>query len=71
MLVLNWFCDTFIRVAQEQSIVIFLRERSLASWLLALTEREGHIDLRGLGRLSVISYVQGRTELYCAQVCLV
>jgi hypothetical protein len=51
--------------------VVLLQERSLASWLLALTEREGRNDLRGLGRLSVILYVQWRAELYCAQACLV
>jgi hypothetical protein len=42
----------------------------LASWLLALGERGGHGDLRGLGRLSVIPYINERTELYCAQAYL-
>jgi hypothetical protein len=55
---------------QEQSAVVLLWGRPLASWLLALGERGGHGDLRGSGRLNVISYVHGRTELYCAQVCL-
>jgi hypothetical protein len=55
---------------QEQSAVFFLWGRSLTSWLLALSERGGHDDLGGSGRLSVIPYVYGRTELYCAQVCL-
>jgi hypothetical protein len=45
-------------------------ERPLASWLLALVERGGLDDLRGSSRLSVIPYVHGRTELYCAQACL-
>jgi hypothetical protein len=40
--------------------------RFLTSWLLALIKRGGHNDLCGFGRLSVISYVNGRTELYCA-----
>jgi hypothetical protein len=38
--------------------------------LLALSERGGHGDLRALDRLSIIHYVYGRTELYCAQACL-
>jgi hypothetical protein len=33
-------------------------------WLFALDERGGHDDLRGSGHLSVIPYVNGRTELY-------
>jgi hypothetical protein len=55
---------------QEQPTVVLLRERSLASWFLALGEHEGHEDLCGSGRLSVIPYIHGRTELYCAQACL-
>jgi hypothetical protein len=50
--------------------VVLLCGRSLASWLLALGEHGGHDDLRGLGRLSVIPYIHGRTELSCAQACL-
>jgi hypothetical protein len=49
--------------------VVLLLEGALVSWSLALGEREGHEDLRGLGRLSVIPYVHRRTELYCAQAC--
>jgi hypothetical protein len=67
---LNWFCDIFTRAAQEQLTVVPLRGRSLATCLLALGERSGHSDLRGSGRLSVIPYVHGRTELYCAQAYL-
>jgi hypothetical protein len=48
----------------------FLWGRHLASWLLALGERGGHGDLHGSGCLSVIPYIHGRTELYCAQDCL-
>jgi hypothetical protein len=66
----KWFCDTFTGAAQEQPAVVLLRGRHLASWLLALGERGGHDDLRGSGRLSVIPYVHGRTELYYAQACL-
>jgi hypothetical protein len=55
---------------QEQPAVVLLWGSSLASWLLALGERGGHGDLRGLGRLSVIPYIHGRTELYCAQAYL-
>jgi hypothetical protein len=50
--------------------VVLLRGRSLAYWLLALGEHCGHGDLSGSGRLSVIPYVHGRTELYCAQACV-
>jgi hypothetical protein len=55
----------------EQSAVILLWGRPLASWLLALGERGGYGDLRGSDRLSVILYIHGRTELYCVQACLV
>jgi hypothetical protein len=55
---------------QVQPIVVLLWGRPLASWLLALVERGGHDDLRGLGRLSVIPYVHRRTEMYCAQAYL-
>jgi hypothetical protein len=41
---LKWFCDTFTGTAQEKPSVILLRGRSLASWLLALSERGGHGD---------------------------
>jgi hypothetical protein len=48
----------------------FFWGRHLASWLLALGERGGHGDLHSSGRLSVIPYIYGRIELYCAQACL-
>jgi hypothetical protein len=44
--------------------VVLLLESALVSWSLALGERGGHDDLRSLGRISVIPYVHGRTELY-------
>jgi hypothetical protein len=47
----------------EQPALDLLWGRPLAFWLLALGDR-------GSGRLSVIPYVHGRTELYCAQACL-
>jgi hypothetical protein len=47
--------------------MVLLLEGTFVSWLLALGERGGHDDLRGSDRLSVIPYVHGRTELYCAQ----
>jgi hypothetical protein len=50
--------------------VVLLWGRPLASWLLALGERGGHDDLCGLDRLSIISYVHGRTELYFAEAYL-
>jgi hypothetical protein len=55
---------------QEQLTVVLLWERFLASWLLAIGECGGHDNLCGSGHLSVIPYVHGRTELYCAQACL-
>jgi hypothetical protein len=67
----KWFCDTSTEAAQEQPTVVLLRGRSLASWLLALREHGGHGNLHGSNCLSVISYVHGRTELYCAQAYLV
>jgi hypothetical protein len=50
--------------------MVLLLEGALVSWSLALGEHSGHDDLRGSGSLSVISYVHGRTELYCAQAYL-
>jgi hypothetical protein len=47
--------------------MVLLLEGVFVSWLLALGEHGGHDDLRGSDRLSVIPYVHGRTELYCAQ----
>jgi hypothetical protein len=44
--------------------VVLLLEGDLVSWSLAMDERVGHEDLRGLVRQSVIPYVYGRTELY-------
>jgi hypothetical protein len=49
---------------QNQSDVVLLSGRPLASWSLDLDEHSGHEDLRGLNRRSVIYYVYGRTELY-------
>jgi hypothetical protein len=50
--------------------VVLLLEGNLVSWSLAMDERSGNEDLRGSGRWSVIPYVYGRMELYCAQACL-
>jgi hypothetical protein len=50
--------------------MVLLRGGPLASWLLALGSRDGHGDLRDSVRLSVIPYVHGRIDLYCAQACL-
>jgi hypothetical protein len=55
---------------QEQSAVVLLLDGALVSWSLAMDERSGHEDLRGSDRRSVIPYVHGKTELYCAQACL-
>jgi hypothetical protein len=53
---------------QDQSAVVLLLGRYLASWLLAMDEHSGLKDLRGSGRRSVIPYVHGRTELYCSSL---
>jgi hypothetical protein len=53
---------------RQQPAVILLWGRHLASWLLALGERGGHDDLRGLGRQSLIPYIHERTELYCSSL---
>jgi hypothetical protein len=66
----KWFYDTSTGAAQEQSAVVLLWRRYLASWLLALGEHGGDNDLHGSDRLSIIPYVHGKTELYCAQACL-
>jgi hypothetical protein len=50
--------------------MVLLLEGALVSWSLAMDECGEHDDLSGSGRLSVIPYVHGRTELYCAQACL-
>jgi hypothetical protein len=55
---------------QEQPDVVLLLEGALVSWSLAMDERGGHEDLCGSGRWSVIPYVHGTTELYCAQAYL-
>jgi hypothetical protein len=34
---------------------------------LAMDERGGHEDLRASDRRSIIPYIYGRTELYCAK----
>jgi hypothetical protein len=41
--------------------VVLLLGRDLVSWSLAMDERGGHKDLRGLGHRSIIPYVHGRT----------
>jgi hypothetical protein len=66
----KWFCDTSTSAATGVARCGFLLEGVLVSWSLALGEHGGHDDLRGSGRLNVIPYVHGRTELYCAQACL-
>jgi hypothetical protein len=48
--------------------VVLLLEGALVSWSLSIDERGGHEDLRGSDRQSVISYVHGRTELYCSSL---
>jgi hypothetical protein len=57
---------------QEQTDVVLLLKRALISCSLAMDERGGHEDLRGLGRRSVIPYVHGRTVLYYSSppICL-
>jgi hypothetical protein len=61
--------DTSTRASKAARCGSFMG-RHLTFWLLALVEHEGHDDLRGSDRLSVISYVHRRTELYYTQTCL-
>jgi hypothetical protein len=56
---------------QEQSAVVFLLERDLVFWSLAMDERGGHEHLRDSGHRSIIPYVHERTELYYSSMpCL-
>jgi hypothetical protein len=48
--------------------VVLLLEEALVSWSLAMDERDGHKDLYGSVRRSVIPYVHERTELYCSSM---
>jgi hypothetical protein len=50
--------------------VVLLLKGALVSWSLAMDEHGEHEDLRGSDHRSVIPYVHGRTELYCAQAWL-
>jgi hypothetical protein len=55
---------------QEQPAVVLLLKGALVSCSLAMDEHDEHEDLRGSDHRSVIPYVHGRTELYCAQAWL-
>jgi hypothetical protein len=48
--------------------VVLLLEGVLISWSLAMDERDGHEDLCGSSRRSVITYVHRRTKLYCSSL---
>jgi hypothetical protein len=48
--------------------VVLLLEGAVVCWSLAMDERGGHEDLRGLARRSVIPYVHERMELYCSSL---
>jgi hypothetical protein len=48
--------------------VVFLWERLLTSWFLAIDEHSGLEVLRDLSHQSVIPYVHGRTVLYCSSL---
>jgi hypothetical protein len=48
--------------------VVLLLKGALVSCPPALDEHDGHEDLCGLGRRSVIPYVHRRTELYCSSL---
>jgi hypothetical protein len=68
---LKWFCDTSTGTAIGAARCGFLLEGALVSWSLAMDERDGHEDLRGSDRRSVIPYVHGRMKLYCSSLpCL-
>jgi hypothetical protein len=48
--------------------VVFLLERDLISWSLAMDEHGRHKDLCDSSHRSVIPYVHRRTELYCSSL---
>jgi hypothetical protein len=48
--------------------VVLLLEGDLVSWSLTMDKHDGHEDLRGSGRRSVIPYINGRIELYCSNL---
>jgi hypothetical protein len=48
--------------------MVFLLERALVSWSLAIDEHGGYEDLCDSGHRSVIPYVHGRTGLYCSSM---
>jgi hypothetical protein len=62
------FMTLLLERLEEQSVVIFLLYGVLISLSLAINERGGHKDLRGLDRRSVIPYVHMRMELYCSNM---
>jgi hypothetical protein len=53
---------------QEQPTMVLLFERELVSWSLTMDERGRYKDFCGSDRQSVISYINGRTELYCSSL---
>jgi hypothetical protein len=66
----KWFYNTSTCAATGAACCGSFIGVALMSWSLAMDERGGHDDLRGSGRLSVIPYIHGRTELCCGQACL-
>jgi hypothetical protein len=48
--------------------MVFLLERVLVSWSLAIDEHGGYEDLCDSDHRSVIPYVHGRTGLYCSSM---
>jgi hypothetical protein len=55
---------------QEQPTVVLLLERALVSRSLSMDELDGHEDLCGSDRWSVIPYAHERIVLYCSSLTL-
>jgi hypothetical protein len=48
--------------------VVLLLDEDLVSWSLFMDEHDGHKDLYGSDRRSIIPYIQGKIELYYSRL---
>jgi hypothetical protein len=66
----KWFCDTSTGTATGAARCGSFVGKAFNLLVVSSRRTWWHDDLRGSGRLSVIPYIHGRTEVYCAQACL-